>query len=68
MTERDYLSIAEVMEVLKKSRRTVYGYIHDGKLKAFKTKGGALMVKPDELKAFIENDVSSQEEQAQKTA
>ena len=61
MTERDYLKIADVVKILGRHRRTVYGYIHDGKLRAFKTRGGSIMVKPDDLKEFIENEVKPQE-------
>ncbi len=53
MPEGELLTIAEVAERWKISRRTVERYIQAGKLKAVKLPGGAYRIRPEDAEAAL---------------
>ena len=57
MDDKEYLTVDEVMEVLHRSRPTVYAYIRSGLLKAYKLAQGSTgryLITREDLKAFVE--------------
>jgi len=52
MTNIKFLSVKEVAEALRVSERSVFRYIHDGKLKASKV--GYWRISEDDLRQFLE--------------
>lgn len=52
MTENKFYTILEVAEILRVHRRTVYTYLKNGDLKAFKP-GKEWRVTPEDLEDFI---------------
>ncbi len=56
-----YLTIGEVAQMLRVSSRTVYRWIEEGKLKAFRPmgNGGSTRIALSELNRFIEENTST---------
>jgi excisionase family DNA binding protein len=52
MTNNKFLSVKEVAEALRVSERSVFRYIHDGKLKASKV--GYWRINEDDLTQFLQ--------------
>lgn len=52
MTNTKFLSVKEVAEALRVSERSVFRYIHDGKLKASKV--GYWRISEGDLRQFLE--------------
>ena len=52
MTKEKFLSLEDARQVLGVSERSMYRYIHDGHLKAYKI--GYWKIKEEDLKTFIE--------------
>ena len=52
MTNTKFLSVKEVAEALRVSGRSIFRYIHDGKLKASKV--GYWRISEDDLRQFLE--------------
>lgn len=52
MTNTKFLSVKEVAEALRVSERSIFRYIHDGKLKASKV--GYWRISEDDLRQFLE--------------
>lgn len=48
-----YLTVSDVMKILRISRTTAYGYIRSRRLKSFKV-GHLVRIKAEDLKRFIE--------------
>jgi excisionase family DNA binding protein len=48
----EYMTPAQVAELLQVTRRTVYGWIKGGKLKAYSA-GGTVRIRRDDIEAFI---------------
>lgn len=51
--EAKFYSLQEVAEIVQVSRRSMYNYLKDGRLKANKV-GGRWLVTEEQLKEFIE--------------
>jgi excisionase family DNA binding protein len=51
MTKEKFLSLEEARKILGAGERTVYRYIHDGRLKAYKI--GYWKIKESDLQDFI---------------
>ncbi len=51
MTNAKFISVKEVAKTLRVSERSVFRYIHDGKLKAFKV--GYWRINEDDLTNFL---------------
>ena len=51
MTNEKFLSLEEARKILGVSERSMYRYIHDGRLKAYKI--GYWKIKEQDLQAFI---------------
>lgn len=49
----DYLTVADVMKILRVSRTTAYGYIRSRRLVSFKV-GHLVRIKADDLQRFVE--------------
>jgi len=49
----EYLTVREMMETLKVSRTTAYGYLSSGRLKYFKV-GHLVRIRTDDLRFFVE--------------
>jgi excisionase family DNA binding protein len=58
---KEYLKVEDVMQLLKISRTTAYGYLSSGRLKYFKV-GRLVRIRPDDLRQFIEGKPSKKEE------
>lgn len=54
----EYLTVKEMMERLKISRTTAYGYLSSGRLKHFKV-GRLVRIRPEDLTQFIEGKPSA---------
>lgn len=52
MTNTKFLSVKEVAEALRVSERSIFRYIHDGKLKASKV--GYWRISEEDLRQFLE--------------
>lgn len=50
------LTTREAAEILRIHIITVYGYIRDGKLRAYRVAGNRWRIKADDLEAFINRD------------
>jgi len=59
MTKEKFLSLEEARKILGVSERSMYRYIHEGRLKAYKI--GYWRIKKDDLRAFVENRSNFQE-------
>lgn len=55
MDKFEFLTIEEVAKMLKLSEMTIYRYIDDGKLSAYKISGKAYRITPEDLKAFLKS-------------
>jgi excisionase family DNA binding protein len=53
----EYLTVREMMESLKVSRTTAYGYLSSGRLKFFKV-GRLVRIRPEDLRQFVEGKPS----------
>ncbi len=53
----EYLTVQDVMRLLKISRTTAYSYLSSGRLKYFKV-GRLVRIRPDDLRQFIEGKPS----------
>lgn len=51
--EAKFYSLQEVAEIVQVSRRSMYNYLKDGRLKANKV-GGRWLISEEQLKNFIE--------------
>lgn len=49
-----YLTVSDVMKILRISRTTAYGYIKSRRLKSFKV-GRLVRIKAEDLERFIES-------------
>jgi excisionase family DNA binding protein len=54
---KEYLTVEEIMRILKVSRTTAYEYIHSGRLKSYKV-GRLVRIREIDLKKFIEGKSS----------
>jgi len=52
-TNRSYLTVKDLMRILKVGRTTAYGYIRMGRLRHHKV-GHLVRITPEDLTAFVE--------------
>ena len=54
-----YLTVYEVAEMLRVSRRTIYRWMENGKIRFFQAMGGATRVPLSELNRFIKENTGT---------